>query len=52
MLFLHMDVVSDRLRTMPGSRRSAIAFCWASPPQTGKQGLGGGAGSSWTRAEL
>lgn len=37
MLFLHMDIVSDRLRTMPGSRRSAIAFCWASPPQTGSR---------------
>lgn len=30
-------MVSDRLRTMLGSRRSAIAFCWASPPQTGQQ---------------
>lgn len=37
-LFLHVGVDSDRLRTMLGSRRSAIAFCWASPPQTGRAG--------------
>lgn len=37
MLFLHMEVVSDRLRTMLGLRRSAIIFCWASPPHTGSR---------------
>lgn len=38
-LFLHMDMASDRLRTMLGSRRSAIAFCWASPHHTGSRAL-------------